>query len=330
MVSGSLVSPTIQQQVLTYLELKKDVKWICKKTGLGKSTIYRIKKRGNIKEKNEYKSPTGRPRKINKEQKKRIKVSLRKNDRLTLHKTRSKHHLNVSTSTLSRVFKEIGVERRKLKIRPTLKPAHMEKRVEYALRHCHPDFDWSKWIFTDEKKFNLDGPDGYLGYWHFVGGEPKFYSKDSNSRRSVMVWGGISKNGQTPLIEVKGKMKAKDYCKVLVEGLVPFCEQDEIFLYDGAKCHTAKESMEFLEKNGIQGQLNPAKSPDLNPIENAWSWMAREVYSGKPAYENVDDLREAIFKAWDAMPQDFIDKLINSMPRRMKKVLDAKGQAIDY
>jgi hypothetical protein len=88
--------------------------------------------------------------------------------------------------------------------------------------------------------------------------------------------------------------------------------------------------LEFLEKNRIKGQLNPAKSPDLNPIENGWSCMAREVYSVKPAYENVGDLREAIFNAWKAMPQDFIDKLINSMSRRMKKVLDAKGQAIDY
>ena len=58
MVAGSLVPPTVQQQVLAYLECKKDVKWIVKKTGLGKSTIYRIKKRGQIKEKNEYKTPT--------------------------------------------------------------------------------------------------------------------------------------------------------------------------------------------------------------------------------------------------------------------------------
>jgi len=80
-----------------------------------------------------------------------------------------------------------------------------------------------------------------------------------------------------------------------------------------------------LEKNEINGQWNPAKSSELNPIENASSWMAREVYAGKLAYENLDDLREAIFNLWEAMPQDFIDKLINSMSHRIKKVLDTKS-----
>lgn len=112
---------------------------------------------------------------------------MRKNDRLTLHKTRSKHHLDVSASTLSRVFKEIGVERRKLKVHPTLKPSHTEKKEEYALRHCHPEFDWPKFIITKKKEVNLYGPDGYLGHWYFVGKDTKFYSKDTNSRRSVMV-----------------------------------------------------------------------------------------------------------------------------------------------
>jgi transposase len=330
MVAGKLVSPVVQKQVLTYLECGKDVKWIRKKTGLAQSTIYDIKKRGRVKERNEYKGKHGRPQKMTNVQKDRVRQSLRKNDRLTLRKLRLKHHLKISIATLSRILKKNGIQRRKLKVRPKLKRIHRKKRVDYALCHCHPDFDWSKWIFTDEKKFNLDGPDGYNYYWHFVGDDPKFHSKDSNTRRSVMVWGGISKSGQTPLMEIKGTMKAKDYCTMLEEGLVPCYDEGETFLYDGAKCHTAKKSMRFLRKKEIKGQLNPPKSPDLNPIENAWAWMAKEVYFDKLGYENVDELKEAIFDAWKAMPQELIDKLIDSMPNRMKKVLDRRGRAIDY
>jgi hypothetical protein len=44
----------------------------------------------------------------------------------------------------------------------------------------------------------------------------------------------------------------------------------------------------------------------------------------------VDELGKAIFDAWKVMPQEFIDKLIDSMPNRMEKVLDARGRAIDY
>ena len=59
MTQGKLVTPEAQQQVLTYLELKKSTKWIATKTGLSISTVQRIKKREGIKYSNEYVSPPG-------------------------------------------------------------------------------------------------------------------------------------------------------------------------------------------------------------------------------------------------------------------------------
>jgi len=41
---------------LTYIELKKSIEWISVRTGLGKTTIKRIKNRGEIKYSNDYKS----------------------------------------------------------------------------------------------------------------------------------------------------------------------------------------------------------------------------------------------------------------------------------
>ena len=42
----------------------------------------------------------------------------------------------------------------------------------------------------------------------------------------------------------------------------------------------------------------PARSPDLNPIENVWAVMVREVYSGAHQFENVQELENAVFNAW--------------------------------
>jgi transposase len=238
--------------------------------------------------------------------------------------------LDASNATLSRVLRSIGIERRKMKKRPKMTLHHMEKRVDFALRHCHPDFDWSKWIWTDEKKFNLDGPDGYNYYWHTPGSPPLYFSKDASAKKYVMMWGGISKNGQTKLIKVVGRFNSQRYCEMLREGLLPSYDDGDIFLQDRASCHTAQNTKLWLAKENVETVYNPTKSPDLSPIENAWSWMAHEVYADKPAYENVEELEVAIRSAWEKMPQDYINRLIDSMPSRMKQVIERKGEYIDY
>lgn len=260
----------------------------------------------------------------------RLQKDLEKKPRQSLRKLRSSHKLAASNATLSRVLRSIGIDRRKMKKRPKMTLDHMEKRVDFALRHCHPDFDWSKWIWTDEKKFNLDGPDGYNYYWHTPGSPPLYFSKDTSAKRYVMVWGGISKNGQTRLMKVIGRFNAQRYCEMLEQGLLPSYDDGDIFLQDRASSHTARETRLWLKRNRVEMVYNPTKSPDLSPIENAWAWMAHEVYADKPAYENVKDLEDAIRAAWDKMPQDYIDRLIDSMPSRMKQVIERKGEYTDY
>ena len=145
-----------------------------------------------------------------------------------------------------------------------------------------------------------------------------------------MIWAGISKTGCTPLVDVPKKCDSKKYCEVLEEGLIPYYGKDEIFQQDGATCHTSKESMKFLKQNGIKTTIWPAKSPDLNPIENVWGWMVKDIYFGKPAYKNVKELKDAIYDSWKRMPDEIVDKVIDSMPRRMRDVIQANGKSINY
>ena len=39
-----------------------------------------------------------------------------------------------------------------------------------------------------------------------------------------------------------------------------------------------------------------AKSPDLNPIENAWGWLTKEVYKNDKQYNTTDDLIATVIK----------------------------------
>jgi transposase len=36
--------------------------------------------------------------------------------------------------------------------------------------------------------------------------------------------------------------------------------------------------MKFLKENKIETVSWPAKSPDLNIIENVWGWMVKDIY----------------------------------------------------
>ena len=47
--------------------------------------------------------------------------------------------------------------------------------------------EYEKVIFSDEKKFNLDGPDGFSYYWHDLNKEAETFSKWQKDGGSLMV-----------------------------------------------------------------------------------------------------------------------------------------------
>ncbi|CAJ0949942.1 unnamed protein product, partial [Mesorhabditis belari] len=74
----------------------------------------------------------------------------------------------------------------------------------------------------------------------------------------------------------------------------------------------------------------PACSPDLNPIENLWGMLARRVYHNSTQYANVQALKDAIIREWNAIPRSTIKKLVDSMPSRIFDVISRQGQATKY
>ncbi|GBN88792.1 Transposable element Tc3 transposase, partial [Araneus ventricosus] len=76
-------------------------------------------------------------------------------------------------------------------------------------------------IFSDEKKFNLDGPDGFRYFWYDLRKEKEIFSKRTFGGGSVMVWGGFATEGATPIVFVQGRVNSESYVDILADNLLP-------------------------------------------------------------------------------------------------------------
>ena len=70
----------------------------------------------------------------------------------------------------------------------------------------------------------------------------------------------------------------------------------------------------------------PGNSPDLNPIENWWALLQNKLDNLKTPPSNIQQLEHALKEAWSEISPDTISNLIESMPERMKKVIETDGK----
>ena len=74
----------------------------------------------------------------------------------------------------------------------------------------------------------------------------------------------------------------------------------------------------------------PANSPDLNPIENLWHILRDRIRKRKVQPRTKEALIEALQEEWLKLDIKIVNDLIDSMPRRLQAVIDAKGGATKY
>ncbi|RAW19948.1 hypothetical protein PC110_g23610, partial [Phytophthora cactorum] len=176
-----------------------------------------------------------------------------------------------------------------------------------------------------------DGPDGFKYYWRDMRRPAPAYVRRQNGGGSVMVWGAFSAAGKSKLAILRGCQNSGDYIYTLSEYLLPFAHAnygvDFASQQDNASIHASRETKQFLEENEMSTMVWPDRSPDGNPIDNVWSAMAAKVYAHGLQYHTVAELDP---RCWDAIGQEYLLRLVESMPRRCLAVIKQKGGLTKY
>ena len=109
-----------------------------------------------------------------------------------------------------------------------------------------------------------------------------------------MIWAGFSGFGKLDLEVVSTKMKSEDYQKVLDNNLKLYLRKFQAanltFMLDNASIHASRSTKEYLQRSQIQVLEWPAISPDLNPIENMWGIIVRDVYGNGRQFLTIKEL----------------------------------------
>lgn len=285
--------------------------------------------------KDEYgtKEKSGRLRVLSDRCKRRIQ-DLASNSTLCVRDIKTKVNTNASYSTVLRaIHANSNLVFKKMKQTPKLTEKHKEKRLNYAIEHIYWKKEWRQVVFSDEKKFNLDGPDGFKHYWHHINMEEISFSKRVMGGGGIMVWIGFCYNEKLTIQFIDQKMNSEKYCQMLDISLKGFLDDnkknDYIFQQDNAPCHRARNTLKWFEESNISKVVWPALSPDLNPVENIWSDMSREIYSNGKQYNSLNELKNAILIAWATFPEEKLISYAKSMKKRMLDVIKNKGAKID-
>jgi transposase len=217
-----------------------------------------------------------------------------------------------------------------------LTPLYRGERVRWYNRLRDWTFrNWRRIWFSDESRFLLQKRDGRIRMYRCR--NERFSSScaqevDSYGECSVMIWALTSNDNKAELVHVPGNLTAVRYRDEILQPYLMHVidRQRELFQQDNARPHASRLTMDYLEQNNINVLPWPSKSPDLDLIVHLYDHLDKRVRQRQPPSQTLDQLCLMLQQEWRTIPRNNVGKLIESIPRRCRTVLDAHGGHTRY
>ena len=233
-------------------------------------------------------------------------------------------------------LRKAGFRRRVARRKPPISEVNRQKRLQFAQEHLHwTQEQWKKILWSDET-WVCAGRHTKTWVTRQSGEEwdPTCILEREQRKSGWMFWGCFNGDQKGPGIFWEkdwGSISSNSYCQhiiPIIEGWIRMNEREGQYLFfmqDNAKAHYAANTRQELQERRIQVIVWPPYSPDLNPIEMVWNWMKDYIQNHFGERMSYDRLRRAVREAWEAVPQEYLTELLESMPKRCQAVIDANG-----
>jgi transposase len=102
-----------------------------------------------------------------------------------------------------------------------------------------------------------------------------------NRGNVISMIGALSLDGLGPMMTIEGATTGDVFLAYVEQLLVPRLANGDIVVLDNLGAHRDARVRAAIEAVGAHLVFQPAYSPDLNPIELAWSWVKNFLRTAK-------------------------------------------------
>jgi transposase len=150
----------------------------------------------------------------------------------------------------------------------TLGATERDEEARGAFRERLRGVDPERLLFVDESSTNVALTPRYA---RAPKGERAFGKAPRNWGKNITLISSISVEGMGASMSIEGSSDTDSFGRYMREVLVPSLKSRQIVLMDNLSVHTSKWVRDLIEEKGCLLWLLPSYSPDMNPIEEAFS-----------------------------------------------------------